>query len=68
MKNGSIKFDFITADTHFGHININLYEPSRISKAQMEDFRDFDEYMIDEWNDTVSNNDAVLHLGDFAFN
>lgn len=60
-------FDYITADTHFGHTNINLYEPSRVSKAQMEGYKNFDEYMIDTWNETVKEDDTVLHLGDFAF-
>ena len=62
-----MKFNYITADTHFGHININLYEPSRMSKAQMEGYDSFDEYMIDTWNETVNEDDNILHLGDFAF-
>ena len=62
-----MKFNYITADTHFGHTNINLYEPSRVVKAQIEGYDTFDEYMIDTWNDTVRDNDEVLHLGDFAF-
>lgn len=60
-------FDYITADTHFAHNNINTYEPSRISKAQMKGYRIFDKYMIDEWNDKVKDNDNILHLGDVAF-
>ena len=55
-------FNYITADTHFGHTNINLYEPTRMSKAQMEGYDTFDEYMIDIWNDTVRDNDKILHL------
>lgn len=62
-----MSYNYITADTHFGHTNINLYEPSRVSKAQTEGYDTFDEYMIDTWNDTVRDNDEVLHLGDFAF-
>lgn len=60
-------FDYVTADTHFGHIHINVYEPTRMGKAQMEGYDYFDEYMIDEWNDTVKETDNILHLGDFAF-
>jgi calcineurin-like phosphoesterase family protein len=60
-------FDYIKADTHFGHIHINTYEPSRMGKAQMEGYDYFDYYMIDEWNEKVKDTDTVLHLGDFAF-
>lgn len=63
----SFKYDYITADTHFGHTNINTYEPSRIIKAQMEGYDYFDHYMVGEWNDKVKPNDNVIHLGDFAF-
>lgn len=62
-----MKFEYITADTHFGHIHINTYEPSRMGKAQMEGYDYFDHYMIDEWNDRVTPSDNVLHLGDVAF-
>lgn len=62
-----MKIKYITADTHFGHVSINFHEPSRITKAQIEGFKDFDEYMICTWNETVNDDDNVLHLGDFAF-
>jgi calcineurin-like phosphoesterase family protein len=60
-------FDYITADTHFGHIHINVYEPTRMGKAQTEGYDYFDEYMIEEWNEIVKEDDKILHLGDFAF-
>jgi len=60
-------YDYIIADTHFGHENILLYEPSRLQKARIEGYEDFDEFMIDVWNERVKPNDKVLHLGDFAF-
>jgi len=62
-----MKLDYITADTHFGHINISTYEPSRVAKAQMEGYDDYDCYMADEWNCTVGEGESVLHLGDVAF-
>lgn len=62
-----MKFNYITADTYFGHTNINLYEPTRGAKAQKEGYNSFDEYMIDTWNNTVRDIDEILHLGDFAF-
>jgi len=58
---------YIIADTHFSHKNILLYEPSRISKMNIEGYNSFDRFLIDLWNDTINPNDSVLHLGDFAF-
>jgi calcineurin-like phosphoesterase family protein len=60
-------FDYVTADTHFGHTNILLYESSRLQKMMIEGYDSFDEYMIEVWNDTIKPNDKILHLGDFAF-
>jgi len=46
-------YKFITADTHFGHTNILQYEASRLQKAEIEGYGNFDEYMIEVWNETV---------------
>lgn len=50
---------FVIADTHFGHSNIINYcnRPFR-SVEQM------DNIMIKLWNETISNKDIVIHLGD----
>ncbi len=50
---------FITADHHFGHINIINYcaRPFR-STTEM------DEAMVTLWNETVKPGDEVYHLGD----
>ncbi len=60
-------YSHISANTHFGHTNILLYEPSRLQKARMECYESFDEFIVDIWNDTVKKDDKILHLGDFAF-
>ena len=50
---------YIISDTHFGHENIKTYEPVR---------KDYDdERLIQLWNETITSEDEVLHLGDFAF-
>ena len=50
---------YIISDTHFGHENIKTYEPVR---------KDYDdERLIQLWNETITPEDEVLHLGDFAF-
>ncbi len=50
---------YIISDTHFGHDNIKTYEPAR------KDYND--ERLIQLWNETITSEDEVLHLGDFAF-
>lgn len=47
---------YIIADTHFGDDNIKLFENRSVS----------DREMIDRWNDSVSNDDVIYVLGDFA--
>lgn len=50
---------YIISDTHFGHENIKTYEPIR------KDYED--ERLVQLWNETITQEDEVLHLGDFAF-
>ncbi|WP_457562814.1 metallophosphoesterase family protein [Caminibacter pacificus] len=57
----------IIADTHFGHSNILLHEPSRMQKARMEGYENFERFLIDRLNEYISKEDEVLHLGDVAF-
>ena len=51
---------FFIADTHFNHANI-------IKHAERPFYRveDMNEYMINQWNNTVSPDDTVMFLGDF---
>ena len=53
---------FIISDTHFGHEQIIKYcgRPFKSTK-------EMDEMLIKNWNEVVSNNDTVLHLGDVGF-
>ena len=54
---------FITADHHFGHFNIIKYCNRPFKTAE-----EMDEHLIKCWNERVSRNDTVYHLGDFTFN
>ena len=59
---------FLISDTHFGHANILTF--FRSSGALLREFPDInthDEYLIEQWNKTVSPNDKVYHLGDVGF-
>lgn len=55
---------FVCSDTHFGHDRIRLPEYANRPYGSVEEM---DEDLIKRWNETVSDNDVVFHLGDFAF-
>ena len=50
---------FIISDTHFGHEKIIQYCNRPFSSVEK-----MDKALIQNWNETVSNKDTVLHLGD----
>lgn len=52
---------FFTSDTHFGHANIIKY-----CDRPFRDTDHMDEVIIQRWNEVVSPNDVVYHLGDIA--
>lgn len=54
---------FLTSDTHFYHTNIIKY-----CHRPFKDVDDMNEHMISRWNETITSDDVVYHLGDFAFN
>lgn len=53
---------FLTSDTHFGHESI-----IRFCHRPFQTVEEMNQVMIDRWNATVSADDDVYHLGDFAF-
>ena len=50
---------FLTSDTHFGHDREFLWGPRGFTN-----FQEHDEAVIKNWNETVSPDDIVYHLGD----
>jgi calcineurin-like phosphoesterase family protein len=61
---------FFTADHHFGHVNILKYEDALRRNGfgrRFQTVEEMDEFLIDQWNATVSPGDTVYHLGDLAF-
>lgn len=53
---------FIISDTHFGHKNVIEY-----CNRPFKTIKDMNDKIIENWNNVVSPNDLVYHLGDFGF-
>jgi calcineurin-like phosphoesterase family protein len=53
--------NFVLADSHFFHHNIIGY-----TNRPFKDVQEMNEFMIKKWNEVVSIEDTVYHLGDFA--
>lgn len=52
---------WFTSDTHFGHANIIEYSNRPFASVQS-----MDEALINNWNQLVSPQDTIYHLGDFT--
>ncbi len=55
---------YFTADTHFGHPQILLYQAKT---RPYHDLNHMHEALIHNWNSVVKPADTVYHLGDFGF-
>ena len=53
---------FFTSDTHFGHKAIMTY-----CKRPFSSVDEMNEKLVSNWNELVSDDCTVFHLGDFAF-
>lgn len=53
------------SDTHFGHRAILTYSSE---KRQFNSLEEHDEYIIQEWNKLIRDDDKVFHCGDFCLN
>lgn len=53
---------FFTSDTHFWHDNVINF-----SHRPFDNIENMNEALITLWNETVSSDDVVYHLGDFCF-
>ena len=61
---------FFTADQHFGHANILKYEDEMRRDAHGTRFSSIgkmDDYLVNQWNASVTKNDVVYCLGDFCY-
>lgn len=53
---------YFTSDTHFGHARIQEFQPNRPQGS----IEEMNEHLVARWNETVSPEDEVYFLGDFA--
>ncbi|HIY67347.1 MAG TPA: hypothetical protein H9830_13860 [Candidatus Agrococcus pullicola] len=53
--------DFVTSDTHFGHVRI-----IELAHRPFAEVTEMDEEIVRRWNAVVAPDDVVLHLGDVA--
>lgn len=61
---------FFTSDQHFGHANILKYQAEeRLNEhgLQFSTVEQMDDYLVDQWNAVVAENDLVYCLGDFCY-
>lgn len=56
-----MKYIFVTSDHHFFHRNIIDYE-----NRPFPNITTMNDVMIHRWNSIISDDDIVVHLGDFA--
>ena len=56
---------FYTSDTHFFHKNIIQYCPD--SRGHFNTIEEMNTSIVTAWNNKVTNNDIIYHLGDFIF-
>lgn len=53
---------FFISDTHFAHKNVIIYD-----KRPFSNIEEMNRVLIENWNNTVGENDIVYFLGDFCF-
>jgi calcineurin-like phosphoesterase family protein len=61
---------FLVSDTHFGHAGVCRFTRNDgVTKLRpWTDPDEMDEFMVNAWNERVSPNDKVYHLGDVVIN
>ena len=52
---------WVISDTHFFHNNIIKY-----CNRPFKDYKEMNEKLVENWNNKVSPEDIVIHLGDFS--
>jgi len=58
---------FLTADTHFGHINLTQAGKTPSKARPFQDAAEMEEELVRRWNSVVGPRDSVYHLGDVVW-
>ena len=59
---------FLTSDTHFSHANfLKFVDGDGDIIRKFDSVEEMDDIMVDRWNEKVSKNDKIYHLGDLCF-
>lgn len=60
---------WLISDTHFNHSNVLNFTDihGNLIRGQFKDIKEMNEYICDNWQDTVKDGDIVYHLGDVWF-
>ena len=58
MNIKNIEEVYLISDTHFNHSKIGIY----CNRPE-----NWQELIIENWNNIISDDDIILHLGDFSF-
>ena len=53
---------YLTSDQHFFHKSILNW-----NRKEFKNVEEMNEFLINQWNSTIKENDIVYQLGDFAF-
>jgi len=53
---------YFTSDTHFFDIDVI----NKLSDDRFVDVKTYNEFIVDQWNNIVNQDDVVWHLGDFS--
>ena len=61
------KDTFVISDLHFGHNNVEEFEPSRTAATLLDGLVTQEEMLIARWNAVIKPYDHVIVLGDYAF-
>lgn len=60
---------WVTADHHFGHNNVLKFQDDsgNLIRGGFSNIDEMDEFLVEQWNSTVHDDDRVYHLGDLTF-
>ena len=65
FEGATMPVTYVVSDNHFGHAG--MLSPRMGRPRPFSSVEEMDEHMIALWNNRITPNDRVFHLGDFAY-